>query len=855
MRKCPSNITAIIPTYNNGRTIADIVCRTCHYVRHVIVVVDGSTDETICELSRLQNDNSVLNDSQMEVIHLEHNHGKGDALKIGFERAIEEGFLYALTLDGDGQHFPEDIPLLVDKELQNPGSLVVGSRVLVQDNMPRKNTFANRFSNFWFCLQTGLRLPDTQSGMRIYPLNNMGHFQWMTSRYESELELLVFAAWRNVPIYNVPIRVYYPPREERVSHFRPAYDFTRISILNTLLCLMALFYGLPRRYALTPYKCLDFWITAHRTRKKSSSEIQNLQMHVHEEAGKLMSRNGLTCLHVGEYLNADAPTPRIIIANHTSLYDVLVVLGTYKRVTVLVQDWVYSNPFFGKLAEEAHFYEVKEGFENLLEKLREDVKQGYSILVFPEGHRSADGDVHRFHRGAFYLAEQLNLPIQPLLIRGMYGMLPKTEFRYASVPVSMEEMPLVMPNDSTFGTGYRARTIAFQRHYHALLRTHGTALIMGGGVGGLFTGALLAQEGWRVTVIEQLPIAGGGLYSYERVGETWMTGVHTLCSMDNGEPLRQVLDELHVDVPVIKTDPDIVHGTRGEGEELDYLRIIHGLSSNSKTIKDLFAKGSYRIVGGSEQLADALVQRIVEHGGRVVLGERVTRVQVSKGMVVGVETHNDGLWSGGDGSIQRTYTADVYISSLHPKKLCQLVSEPVFRKVTMDRLMKTKETFGSMKVYVKLLPERFPYLKANHYILPDDILVVTPLVTISDSWARTMEIVQPLDYEELTPWHYKRDAEYEAFKTVRAEALIHRVNEYLPGLTSAIDTYFTSTSLTYRDDYMSPQGAMYGLQEPVGAVTTHLKNLFLTGQNCLLHGVCGTAMTAKQLSQQLCAMY
>ena len=157
---------------------------------------------------------------------------------------------------------------------------------------------------------------------------------------------------------------------------------------------------------------------------ESSSQRQNLQDHIHEEAGNIMRRNGLKCTHVGEYVNTDNPSPCIFIANHSSLYDVLIVLGIYKRVIVLVQDWVYSNPFFGKLAAEARFYEVKEGVENLLDKLREDVRQGYSILVFPEGHRSADGDVHRFHRGAFYLAEQLNLPIQPLLIRNMFEMLP-----------------------------------------------------------------------------------------------------------------------------------------------------------------------------------------------------------------------------------------------------------------------------------------------------------------------------------------------------------------------------------------------------------------------------------------------
>ena len=115
--------------------------------------------------------------------------------------------------------------------------------------MPRQNTFANRFSNFWVRLQTGVNLSDTQSGYRLYTLSSLRGLSLITSRYEAELELLVFAAWAGVQICSVPVKVYYPPVEERVSHFRPVYDFVRISILNTILCVAALVYGYPRRLA------------------------------------------------------------------------------------------------------------------------------------------------------------------------------------------------------------------------------------------------------------------------------------------------------------------------------------------------------------------------------------------------------------------------------------------------------------------------------------------------------------------------------------------------------------------------------------------------------------------------------
>ena len=232
-------ICAVIPTYNNARTLSDVILRTARHIRDIIVVVDGSTDDTLQVLSSL--------DEPVTVVTLDRNYGKGYALRQGFRKAVEMGFTHALTIDSDGQHFPEDIPALLAVSRRQPEAFVVGNRNIAADNMPRRNTFANRFSNFWFAVQTGVRLPDTQTGMRVYPLDRLHGLSLMTSRYEAELELLVVAAWAGERIVSVPVRVYYPPEGERVSHFRPAYDFARISLLNTVLCFAALFYGMPRR--------------------------------------------------------------------------------------------------------------------------------------------------------------------------------------------------------------------------------------------------------------------------------------------------------------------------------------------------------------------------------------------------------------------------------------------------------------------------------------------------------------------------------------------------------------------------------------------------------------------------------
>lgn len=231
-------VCVIVPTYNNEGTIADVLRRVRTYTRNIIVVNDGSTPETMTVLRS-------MGAEMPDIVDYAPNRGKGYALIQGFLRALERGYRYAVTLDSDGQHYPEDIPVIMDCHSGNPDALVVGARNLTADNMPSKNTFANKFSNFWFRLQTGIPLEDTQSGYRLYPLEQI-NLRWpITPRYEAELELLVFSAWRGVPVVSVPVRVYYPPAEERVSHFRPFRDFFRISVLNSVLTFGALLYYLP----------------------------------------------------------------------------------------------------------------------------------------------------------------------------------------------------------------------------------------------------------------------------------------------------------------------------------------------------------------------------------------------------------------------------------------------------------------------------------------------------------------------------------------------------------------------------------------------------------------------------------
>ena len=236
-----NEVCAVIPTYQNAKTLLKVVADVHRVVDTVFVVDDGSNDGTAALLNK-----ATGNERPEKVLTHPKNCGKGAALKTGLTYARQQGFRYAVTVDADGQHRADDIPALLKAVEEEPDALAIGSRGLQHENMPAKSTFANRFSNFWFALQTLQRLPDTQSGLRVYPLRRLHGLRWMSARYEAELTLLVFSAWAGVKLLPVPVSVYYPPRDQRVTHFRPGRDFTRISVLNTLLCFLMVVYGWPR---------------------------------------------------------------------------------------------------------------------------------------------------------------------------------------------------------------------------------------------------------------------------------------------------------------------------------------------------------------------------------------------------------------------------------------------------------------------------------------------------------------------------------------------------------------------------------------------------------------------------------
>lgn len=226
----------LIPTYNNARTIEAVILSTLEYCDEVIVINDGCTDGTAAILAKYP---------QLIVVTHPVNKGKGVGLRNGFKKSAELGFDYAISIDSDGQHFPKDFITFLNKVQETPGSLIIGARNMTVENVPNKSTFGNKFSNFWFWLETGISLPDTQSGYRLYPVQRLKKIWLFTTKFELEIEVIVKAAWRGIPVLSIPVSVYYAPQGERVSHFKPSVDSTRISFLNTYLVILAALFWRP----------------------------------------------------------------------------------------------------------------------------------------------------------------------------------------------------------------------------------------------------------------------------------------------------------------------------------------------------------------------------------------------------------------------------------------------------------------------------------------------------------------------------------------------------------------------------------------------------------------------------------
>ena len=216
---------AVIPCLDGAPTLRAVVEGVRPHVAQTIVVDDGSRDDTVAIARR---SGSVV------VRHL-RNLGKGAAIMTGLAEARARGFGHAVLLDADGQHPPENVPRLLEEARAHPAALIIGARDFRGQPVPRASRFGRRFSNFWVWLETGLRLQDTQSGLRIYPVPEILALHVPPSRFEWEVEVIVRAAWGGLSVREIDASVFYPPPAERRSHYRKVEDSLLISLLHVRL--------------------------------------------------------------------------------------------------------------------------------------------------------------------------------------------------------------------------------------------------------------------------------------------------------------------------------------------------------------------------------------------------------------------------------------------------------------------------------------------------------------------------------------------------------------------------------------------------------------------------------------------
>lgn len=217
------NYVILIPAYNEAGTIRDVVERSLRYSGKLIVIDDGSSDGTT----------ELLTSLPVTVLRHARNQGKAASLWDGFRLAMDMDVDGVITLDGDGQHVPEEIPALMAAARQHPGHLIVGSRLWNREAFPPARYRANRIANFWIAWAAGQPLEDSQSGFRVYPtalLRQLLARGRHASGFVFESEVIIDAARLGHPCLPVRISAIYH-RGARPSHFHPLRDIARIVLM------------------------------------------------------------------------------------------------------------------------------------------------------------------------------------------------------------------------------------------------------------------------------------------------------------------------------------------------------------------------------------------------------------------------------------------------------------------------------------------------------------------------------------------------------------------------------------------------------------------------------------------------
>ena len=216
-------ICVVIPVYNNGSAIRPVAEKTLHHLSDLLILDDGSTDADL---------KALLADLPLVYCRREPNRGKGAALRLALRLLADSGFDYMLTLDADGQHDPEDIPSFAKLAETAGNLLVIGCRDFTGQPVPPGSRLGRKFSNLLLKLECGISTADSQSGFRMYPVRMLADLPFRCSRFDWETEVLAMAAQAGADIRDLPVKVHYPPARERISHFRPVPELTRLMRLH-----------------------------------------------------------------------------------------------------------------------------------------------------------------------------------------------------------------------------------------------------------------------------------------------------------------------------------------------------------------------------------------------------------------------------------------------------------------------------------------------------------------------------------------------------------------------------------------------------------------------------------------------
>ncbi len=222
------NIWCVIPVYNNAGTVGDIALRCRKQMPQVLVVDDGSTDLPTDFAGKMA-------EADIQYLRFEANRGKGAAILSAADFLSKREADYMITIDADGQHLPEDLPQFLKLLEKEDDLLLVGCRDFNAPEIPSGSRIGRKIANFWFLVETGKKCGDCQSGFRTYPVRALRKMKLLTRHYNFETEVITRGAWGHLKIQDVPIRVIYPERGRRVSHFRPWLDNLRISLIHTHL--------------------------------------------------------------------------------------------------------------------------------------------------------------------------------------------------------------------------------------------------------------------------------------------------------------------------------------------------------------------------------------------------------------------------------------------------------------------------------------------------------------------------------------------------------------------------------------------------------------------------------------------